>query len=126
MISAIGKAVTIAALCLALGLQWLALQSIAWTTMLVRNAQECSLSEALFRTFDGAHPCDFCHAVADGAKPEKDQQMIPVSFKPDLICATRRVVFPVDWSPCEYPEVHAELRVLLFPPPTPPPRQVLS
>ena len=35
MIAAFGRALTIIALCLSLGLHWLALQSVAWTAMLV-------------------------------------------------------------------------------------------
>jgi hypothetical protein len=58
------------------GGHWAALQSVAWTNMLVCYSQKEPLREAIAKTFDGAHPCSLCHAVSAGNKSEKkaDQQ----------------------------------------------------
>jgi hypothetical protein len=66
VLTSIGRAATILALCLSLGFHWLALQSVAWTTMLVANARHVPLTEAVAKTFDGEHPCSLCHAVEAG------------------------------------------------------------
>ena len=101
MIASIGRAATILALCLSLGFHWLALQSVAWTTMLVANARPTPLSEAVAKTFDGAHPCELCQAVAAGKKSEKKSEVLPAVVKLDLICTLRtlsgcRRGFPMD------------------------------
>lgn len=59
-------------LCFSLGLQWAALQGIAWTGMLIRFSQEISLVEAVGKTFDGEHRCALCKAVEDGQKKASD------------------------------------------------------
>src|SRR5476649_740007 len=58
------------------GGHWAALQSVAWTNMLVSYSQKEPLREAIAKTFDGNHPCVLCHAVNAGKKTEKktDQQ----------------------------------------------------
>ena len=76
-------------LCGALGLQWLALQSLAWTKMLVINSQKTSLAEAIARTFDGEHPCSLCKAVAKGKSSEKKSSYQASGPKVDLICPAR-------------------------------------
>jgi hypothetical protein len=40
-----------------------ALQMVAWTGMVVKYAQDVSLTEALEMTFDGDHPCPLCKAI---------------------------------------------------------------
>ena len=118
----IGRAALIVALCLSLGLQWFALQSFAWATMLVENARSAPLSEAVARTFDGAHPCDLCHAVAAGKKAEKKTEALPVFAKVDFICPPRLTLRP----PAPAPFVYQALTVVALtrsqPPPVPPPR----
>jgi hypothetical protein len=126
MFSAIGRATTIVALCLSLGLHWLALQSIAWTTMLVENARQVPLSEAVERTFDGSHPCDLCHAVADGRKSEKKSEILPTVAKMDLICITRRLSWLPSWLPVVYATRSFYLSEIFLTPPAPPPRSLLS
>jgi hypothetical protein len=43
------------------------LQVVAWTGMFVENVQGGDLEEAIWRTFDGQHPCSLCHAIEDAA-----------------------------------------------------------
>ena len=57
-------------LSLTLGWHWLALQSIAWASMLFERTQEASFSVAWTTTFDGQHPCRICKAVAEGQADE--------------------------------------------------------
>lgn len=67
----------VAALSASIGLHWAILQSIAWTGMVVRFAREGALSQALAKTFDGAHPCCLCKAVQQGRDAEKKQDDYP-------------------------------------------------
>jgi hypothetical protein len=126
MLSAVGRLATIVALCLSLGFHWLALQSIAWTTMLVENARRVPLSEAVARTFDGSHPCDLCHAVAEGKKSEKKSAALPVSAKVDLICVRRSLVYLPPWVRYEYDAFSFSLPEAFLAPPAPPPRSLPS
>jgi len=118
----LGRVATILALCLSLGFHWLALQSVAWTTMLVSNARRVPLSEAVAKTFDGAHPCDLCHAVAEGKTSEKKSQVIPTAAKIDLICVTRIFTWLPPWVGYEYEREPFFLSEFSLAPPSPPPR----
>jgi len=122
MISAIGRAATILALCLSLGFHWLALQSVAWTTMLVANVRHAPLSEAVARTFDGNHPCDLCHAVATGEKSEKKSELLSTIAKLDLICTTRTLIWLPPWAPYVYAGTFYAVSERSLSPPVPPPR----
>jgi len=64
--------VVVLALTLSMGLHWSALQTVAWTTMLLDFAQDHSLDEAVGMTFDGRHPCSLCCAI-DAAKDDGDE-----------------------------------------------------
>jgi hypothetical protein len=124
VISSIGRAATILALCLSLGFHWLALQSVAWTTMLMANARHSPLSEAVAKTFDGAHPCDLCHAVADGKKSERKSEVVPAIAKMDLICTTHTLTWLPPWISYEYPRTNFAIRERSQLPPVPPPRSL--
>jgi len=126
MIRTIGRAATILALCLSLGFHWLALQSIAWTTMLVENVWHTPLSEAVAKTFDGGHPCTLCHAVAEGKKSEKKSEILPMVAKIDLICAVHPTNLIPPWASIEYPRMHRAIAKRSQAPPVPPPRSLLG
>jgi len=126
VISSIGRGATIFALCLSLGFHWLALQSVGWTGMLVANARHAPLSEAVARTFDGAHPCDLCHAVADGKKSEKKSEVMPTIVKMDLICALRTLAWLPPWTSYEYRGINFAISERFQSPPVPPPRFLLG
>jgi hypothetical protein len=55
----------------ATGTHWLALQSVAWTTMLAENLQSTNWEQAVEQTFDGKHPCCLCKQIAAAKKSEK-------------------------------------------------------
>ncbi len=116
----------ICALCFSLGGHWLALQSLAWTTMLVENAHHTSLTEAVAKTFDGAHPCALCHAVAAGKKSEKKSETLPLVAKIDLLCPLRLQLWQPPATPCAYPAPLVVVAARAQAPPAPPPRFVLG
>jgi hypothetical protein len=118
----IGRTATILALCLSLGLHWLALQSVAWTTMLVTNIRHTTLSEAVAKTFDGGHPCNLCHAVAEGKKSEKKSEVLPTIAKIDLICTTRTLLWLPPWSEYDFAALRFSIPERSLAPPAPPPR----
>ena len=118
------KVATILALVLSLGLQWLALQSVAWTTMLLTNVRHVPLGEALARTFDGAHPCELCHAVASANKATKKSGLAPGRAKIDLICNFDGFVGLPPAKPYAYISYSCAISSRFDSPPVPPPRSV--
>ena len=120
----IGRAATILALCLSLGFHWLALQSIAWTTMLVENVRHTPVYEAVARTFDGGHPCNLCHAVAEGKKSEKKSDLLPMVAKIDLICTAYPTNPEPPWVSIEHPRTNSAIVSRSHAPPLPPPRSL--
>src|SRR5882762_5927394 len=125
MILAIGRAATILALCLSLGFHWVALQSVAWTTMFMANVRHAPLGEAEARTFDGEHPCHLCHAVATGKNSEKKSELPPTIAKLDLICTTRTLTWLPPRVPYDYEAVRFSIPEHFRAPPAPPPRALL-
>src|SRR5256886_17233815 len=85
----IGRVVMVLALCCAIGLHWIALQSLAWTAMVVQYSKCARLGQAIGRTVDGAHPCSLCHVVNKGTASEKKSgAQLPLS-KIDIVCVAR-------------------------------------
>lgn len=60
-----------------LGLHWAALQSVAWTSMLLTRTQQGGFVEALQTTFDGKHPCPICLVVREGRAAEGNPSSSP-------------------------------------------------
>jgi hypothetical protein len=69
------KFLVVLALVLSTGLHWVALQTVAWTTMLADNLRQQSLTQAVSQTFDGQHPCCLCKAIAAGKQSEKKTEL---------------------------------------------------
>ena len=67
------------------GGHWLALQSLAWTEMLVKYSQEAQLAEAVAKTFDGQHPCALCVSIEQGKKSERHAPAELAKVKPVFI-----------------------------------------
>lgn len=76
-----GRYVVIVALLVTIGCHWAVLQSIAWTTMLVDNLQQTSLTEAVSNTFDGEHPCPMCKHIDEAKKSEKKSDALDLKVK---------------------------------------------
>jgi hypothetical protein len=122
----IGRAATVLALCCAVGLQWIVLQSVAWTTMLVENSKHVRFSAAIAQTFDGAHPCSLCHAVNKGKNSDKKSDLQSPTPKIDMICPpiANRVLRP--FVPFEYAAANCSWVEMGRSPPVPPPRLLFS
>jgi hypothetical protein len=122
----VGRIATIGALCCAIGLHWVVLQSLAWTTMLVDYSKRAPLCQAIAQTFDGAHPCSLCHVVNKGKNSEKKSDLQSPTPKIDMICMSRlsHLIRPftlVEYSVCDFgPSLIGRS------PPVPPPRSLLS
>jgi hypothetical protein len=118
----VGRIITIAALCCAIGLHWMVLQSVAWTTMLVAHSKHARLSEAIAKTFDGAHPCSLCHIVSAGKNSEKKSDVQPPGPKIDMIWLARAIRLLPHFAPFEYPVRDFFSSDRRPSPPVPPPR----
>jgi hypothetical protein len=122
----LGRIVTIFALCCAIGLQWIALQSLAWTTMLIDYSKRAPLCQAIAQTFDGAHPCSLCHVVATGKASEKKPDMQSPVPKIDIICVARAIRLISPFARFQYAFRDFSVSEIEQSPPVPPPRSLLS
>jgi hypothetical protein len=122
----VGRIVTVLALCCAIGLHWVALQSLAWTTMIVQHSKCGPLAQALEQTFDGAHPCSLCHVVNKGtASQKKSSAQLPLS-KIDIVCVARTFQFLPRSVQFDYAASNCSPDESEHSPPAPPPRDLLS
>jgi hypothetical protein len=122
----VGRIATIGALCCAIGLHWVALQSFAWTSMLIEYSKRAPLCRAVVQTFDGAHPCSLCHIVATGKASEKKSDIQSPGPRIDIICVERAVQLI---SPCalfQYALHDFSASEIEQSPPVPPPRVIAS
>ena len=94
--------------------------------MLVANVRHAPLSEAVAKTFDGAHLCGLCHAVAEGKKSEKKSEVLPTIAKLDLICTTRTLTWLPPGAPYDYAALRFSIPDRCLAPPAPPPRALLG
>jgi len=124
VIRCVGRIVTILALCCAIGLHWIALQSVAWTAMIVEYSKHAPLCQAMTQTFDGAHPCSLCHAVNTGKNSEKKSDLQPAAAKIDMISAPRAISLPPPFVRFEYATSSFPLSQCRSSPPVPPPRSL--
>ncbi len=124
MFRAAGRLVTILALCCAVGLHWIALQSLAWTTMIVEYSKRAPLRAAITQTFDGAHPCSLCHAVSTGKNSEKKTDLQSPTPKIDMICAVRAIRLIPAFAPLAHAPVTFSSLEIAHSPPVPPPRSL--
>lgn len=122
MLRCIGRIVTIFALCCAIGLQWLALQSIAWTAMIIDLSKRGSLCQAVAQTLDGTHPCSLCHIVDRGKTAEKKSDLQLLTPKIDMICAKRAVILTRRSAYVNYMTGDFSVFQIGESPPVPPPR----
>jgi hypothetical protein len=120
------KTIAILALCSTVGLQWLALQSVAWTTMMISNARQISFCEAMKRTFDGAHPCSLCHVVNKGKTSEQKRDIQTSGTQIDIVCVSRAIRLLPGLAQFQHTSSDARFSEIEYSPPAPPPRLVLS
>jgi hypothetical protein len=120
----VGRFGALVAVCCAIGLHWVALQSVAWTNMLITYSKRGPLCQAITQTFDGAHPCSICHLVNVGKNSEKKSDLQALTPKLDMICVCRAVCL---WRPFvlfEYPPRDFSFCQFVQSPPVPPPRSL--
>jgi len=113
---------TIFALCCAIGLHWIALQSLAWTTMIIDYSKRAPLRQAITQTFDGAHPCSLCHAVNKGKNSEKKSDLQLATPKIDMICGPRVIRLVPPFRSFQYASADFSFFDIGQSPPVPPPR----
>jgi hypothetical protein len=122
MFRQVGRIVTIGALCCAIGLQWVALQSVAWTSMLIKYSKRGPLCQAIAQTFDGAHPCSLCHVVAGGKASEKKKDVQSPAPRIDIICVASAIRLGAPFVPFQYIIRNFSVSEIQQSPPVPPPR----
>jgi len=106
-----------------LGGHWAVLQTVAWTTMLVDYAQQDSLTVAVAKTFDGAHPCQLCHTVKEGRQEEQKKQAPTTIAKLDAVLASAIQLPLRSEAPRVFFSVALQPREVVLSPLTPPPRR---
>jgi hypothetical protein len=119
------QAAVVLALCLSIGAHWVVLQSVAWGTMVVQYSQCLPLSKAVAQTFDGDHPCNLCKRISAAQHSDNKSGAPPVTLKPDLICATRRIILLPRSADFLFARLEMSASPLAQSPPTPPPRSAL-
>jgi len=122
----ISRVVMVLALCCAIGLHWIALQSLAWTTMLAQYSKCAKLGLAIEQTFNGAHPCSLCHVVNKGVTSEKKSHAQSPVSKIDIACVVRTFQLLPRTVPFDYVATDCSPREFEHSPPAPPPRDLLS
>jgi hypothetical protein len=122
----IARAVTIFALCCAIGLHWLTLQSIAWTSMIIDYSKRGTLCQAIAQTFDGAHPCSLCRVVSKANSTEKKSDLQAPTPKIDMICVWQPASSLRPFIPFEYTMGEFCSFQIGQSPPVPPPRSLLG
>ncbi|MDZ4288926.1 MAG: hypothetical protein U0984_13250, partial [Prosthecobacter sp.] len=122
----LARGIVVVAICLSLGLQWAALQGIAWTGMLITYYQQGSLVDAVAKTFDGEHPCPLCKAVKKGSgKQSPDGVIKNAGKKMDALIASLTVLVAPSGERLRYPAWEARALRRATPPPGKPPRIAL-
>jgi hypothetical protein len=109
------------------GGHWMALQSLAWTRMLVSYSRGGHIVAAVTKTFDGRHPCSLCKQVerAKSTEPQPSRAMEVENqatfVVPSMVTAVR--MEGVSWK-LEIPEWHGKVRAEQ--PTAPPPRGAIA
>ena len=118
----LGKILVIAALVLTTGAYWIALQTVAWTTMLAANLSTGTFSEAVSNTFDGRHLCPLCKAIAAGKKSEQKKEFTSATLKLEFPPVAEKFVLLAPKSFPFYSAAEDLAESFLSKPPVPPPR----
>lgn len=108
-------------LCAALGLQWAALQTVAWVGMLFHYSGSGSVASAFEKTFDGRHPCPLCNAIHKSEQSGKKQELL-TSGKMDLECPRRQALPVPPMRNFSWPAFGPEGLAYAQEPSVPPPR----
>ncbi|MEI9893073.1 MAG: hypothetical protein WDN28_03960 [Chthoniobacter sp.] len=109
------------------GGHWMALQSLAWTRMLMSYSRNTSLLEAVTKTFDGRHPCALCKEIvkAKSREPQSTRAMEVENQAAFVMPAQTALVRKegISWK-LEIAEWHGKVRAEQ--PTAPPPRGAVA
>jgi hypothetical protein len=94
--------------------------------MLIQNSKRAPLCQAIVQTFDGAHPCSLCHAVAAGKTSEKKSDVQSPTSKIDIICVARVIRLISPFAHFQYALRDFSASEIEQSPPVPPPRLMAS
>ena len=117
------------------GGHWGVLQGVAWVRMIVDYSAQEGLVTGAAKTFDGAHPCAMCKAIAEGKKHEsKDTSKdgkLPLAVQGLLLkeCLPGKLVLAPRPVCCDavlitFPDLDLRGDWIGYRPPVPPPRIV--
>lgn len=71
------------------------LQTVAWGKMMMDFAHQVSFSEAVDKTFDGAHPCALCKVVKKSKSESEKKLLLKSEMKMEVaLPAPVKVPFP--------------------------------
>jgi hypothetical protein len=113
------------ALLSATGTQWLVLQSIAWSAMLLDYSRHAPLAEAVQQTFDGEHPCTLCKNIERGKKSEKKNAATVVANRLEFFLSSNSVLMFRGHSAWKQNPRDFLSDARFEQPPVPPPREAL-
>ena len=123
----IARGVTIFALCCAIGLQWLALQSIAWTAMIVDYSKNASLCQAIAQDTRRRAPVFSLSRRQQGRKRRKRNQICKLlTPKVDMICPARATTRVQPFVHFNYATTSFSVSEIRHSPAVPPPRFTAS
>ena len=124
--SSVTRILIVAMLCASIGLHWITLQSVAWGMMIVKYSRDCSLPQAVTKTFDGQHPCSLCKHISTEQHSPKKPATMPSVAKPDLLCAATLRTNPRPWRNFDYFLFDSSLNERSDRPLIPPPRSTIA
>ena len=104
-----------------LGGHWLALQSVAWVSMVIDYSKVTSIGTAIGKTFDGAHPCSLCKTVSNGLSQERKNEPVKSPVKFEAVLGAGLVLMPPAASSVDFPKVTQTAVGLVVEPLLPPP-----
>lgn len=122
MLTRFAKFILVLALAVSIGLHWALLQTVAWTGMLINYSHDVSFTDAVSKTFDGAHPCPLCKLIQAGKKAEQKETKINVQTKLEFGMPLEVFRLNARRPFLVQPGVLNPAQSRLEPPPTPPPR----
>ena len=110
-------------LILALGLNWMSVQWLAWSYMVLKYAQTASLGNAISMTLDGEHPCSLCKIAQAAQQSERDQDRQIPPTKPDWAkTPTPQWLFAPPYRLLTFSSISCWGDPRFLAPPKPPPR----
>jgi hypothetical protein len=121
-----GKILVVMALVLMTGAHWVALQTVAWTTMLAENLCHDSVAESVSKTFDGEHPCCLCKAIAAAKKSEKKSEAVSPTLKIEFLPAPENFTLIAPEPVSAFSLVGFFAGSFFSKPPLPPPRNCFA